>query len=87
MPHIVASDLGPHCLSMSHKKGARLIWAITFLHSIQIRLGILCESSASRQFSCNIKSIFSLTTIVGILIFMTMINTTSKHLKIRKVYF
>ena len=24
--HNVASDLGLHCLSLSHKKGARLIW-------------------------------------------------------------
>ena len=26
-PHFAASDLVLHCLSMSHKKGARLIWA------------------------------------------------------------
>ena len=26
MPHSVASDLGLHCSSMSHKKDARLIW-------------------------------------------------------------
>ena len=26
MPHSVASDLGLHCLCMSHKKEARLIW-------------------------------------------------------------
>ena len=26
MPHTVASDLGMHCLPMSHKKDARLIW-------------------------------------------------------------
>ena len=25
-PHPVASDLGLHCLPMSHKKEARLIW-------------------------------------------------------------
>ena len=25
-PHSVASDLGLHCLSMSHKKDARHIW-------------------------------------------------------------
>ena len=25
-PRSVASDLGLHCLSMSHKKDARLIW-------------------------------------------------------------
>ena len=27
MPHSVASDLGLHCLSLSRKKDARLIWA------------------------------------------------------------
>ena len=26
MPHFEASDLGLHCLPMSHKKDARLIW-------------------------------------------------------------
>ena len=26
MPHSAASDLGLHCLPLSHKKGARLIW-------------------------------------------------------------
>ena len=26
MPHSVASDLGLHCLPLSHKKDARLIW-------------------------------------------------------------
>ena len=26
MPHSVASDLGLHCLPMSHKKDARNIW-------------------------------------------------------------
>ena len=26
MPHCVASDLGLHCLPMSHKKDAKLIW-------------------------------------------------------------
>ena len=26
MPHFAASDLGQHCLSMSHKKDARLKW-------------------------------------------------------------
>ena len=26
-PHSAASDLGLHCLPMSHKKDARLIWA------------------------------------------------------------
>ena len=26
MPHSVASDLGLHCLPMSHKKDARHIW-------------------------------------------------------------
>ena len=26
MPHYVASDLGLHCLPMSHKKDTRLIW-------------------------------------------------------------
>ena len=26
MPRSVASDLGLHCLPMSHKKDARLIW-------------------------------------------------------------
>ena len=26
-PHSVASDLGLHCLPMSHKKDARHIWA------------------------------------------------------------
>ena len=26
MPHFVASDLGLHCLPMSHKKDAKLIW-------------------------------------------------------------
>ena len=26
MPHSAASDLGLHCLPMSHKKEARLIW-------------------------------------------------------------
>ena len=26
MPHSAASDLGLHCLSMSHKKDARLKW-------------------------------------------------------------
>ena len=26
MPHSAASDLGLHCLPMSHKKDARLIW-------------------------------------------------------------
>ena len=26
MPHSVASDLGLHCLPMSYKKDARLIW-------------------------------------------------------------
>ena len=25
-PHSVASDLGLHCLPMSHNRGARLIW-------------------------------------------------------------
>ena len=30
MPHFVASDLVVHCLPMSHKKNARLIW-IKFL--------------------------------------------------------
>ena len=26
MPHTAASDLGLHCLPMSHKKDAMLIW-------------------------------------------------------------
>ena len=26
MPHNAASDLGLHCLPLSHKKDARLIW-------------------------------------------------------------
>ena len=26
MPHAAVSDLGLHCLHMSHKKDARLIW-------------------------------------------------------------
>ena len=26
MPHFAASDLGLHCLHMSHKKDIRLIW-------------------------------------------------------------
>ena len=31
-PHSAASDLGPHCLPMSHKKDARLIKAyLTFM--------------------------------------------------------
>ena len=60
MPHIAATDLGLHCWPMSHKKDASPKWVNPFLHSIQIRLGILCEFSAYGQFSCNIKSIFSL---------------------------
>ena len=28
-PHSVASDLGLHCLTMSHEKDARFIWVIT----------------------------------------------------------
>ena len=30
MPHFVASDLGLHCLPMSHKKYTRLIWVKPF---------------------------------------------------------
>ena len=30
-PHSSASDLGLHCLSMSHKKGARLICVLTHM--------------------------------------------------------
>ena len=30
MPHSAVSDLGLHCLSMSHKKDARFIWVNRF---------------------------------------------------------
>ena len=32
MPNFVASDLGLHCLPMSHQKEARLIWLILILY-------------------------------------------------------
>ena len=31
MPRFAASDLAQHCLHMSHKKEARLIWVKKFL--------------------------------------------------------
>ena len=35
MPQPVASDLGLHCLHMSHKKDARLIWiSAVYIHSV-----------------------------------------------------
>ena len=42
MRHSAASDLGLHCLPMSHKKGARLIWVNT-----QVRFHIcdICSGS------------------------------------------
>ena len=35
-PHSVASDLGLHCLPMSYKKDARLIWVKTFQGLFQL---------------------------------------------------
>ena len=33
-PHSAAADLGLHCLPMSHKKGARLIWVNQVLYRL-----------------------------------------------------
>ena len=35
-PHFAASDLGLHCLSMSHKKEARGIWAMLEKSIVQL---------------------------------------------------
>ena len=42
MPHSVASDLGLHCLPMSHKKDARIIWDKVSEYSIGIKHDFLC---------------------------------------------
>ena len=34
MTHSVASDLGLHCLHMSNKKGARLIWVYFLISAL-----------------------------------------------------
>ena len=59
-PHSVALDLGLHCLSMSHKKDARLIWikmilnmfctnlaAITGIHGVNSSLWLPISQSES----------------------------------------
>ena len=35
MPHSVASDLGLHCLPMSHKKDARRIWVKMLIKTLK----------------------------------------------------
>ena len=37
-PHSVASDLGLHCLPMSHKKDTRHIWVKMYLFCYLIRV-------------------------------------------------
>ena len=41
----------------------------------------------SNSIVCGNERFTSVTTVVGILIFMNMINTTSEHLKARKVFY
>ena len=42
-PHSVASDLGLHCLPMSHKKDARHIWVKMQLFCYRIRVPEIWE--------------------------------------------
>ena len=37
MPHFAAFDLGLHCLPMSHKKDARLIWVNNVRQKLTIK--------------------------------------------------
>ena len=59
----------------------RLFWVITGFEVIKL---IPCSTQLSMKFIklINIK----MPTFVGILIFISMINTTSEHLKARKVF-
>ena len=47
MPHSTASDLGLHCLYLSHKRDARLKWvnnklfSVTTGHQIKVHIGKL----------------------------------------------
>ena len=45
-PHSVASDLGLHCLPMSHKKDARHIWVKNAI--------ILLSHKSSRNLGCRL---------------------------------
>ena len=42
MPHFVASDLVLHCLPMSHKKKARLIWVKITKIDVILSITIKC---------------------------------------------
>ena len=56
MPHAMASDLGLHCLPMSHKWNARLIWVKPITSIGEERAG-LCASRACTTF-CLLKFFF-----------------------------
>ena len=53
MPHLSASDLSLHCLPMSHKKYARLIWVKT--KSADDNNNMKNYSACNKLRSCDLK--------------------------------
>ena len=55
MPHFAASDLGLHCLPMSHKKEARHIWIKLQLEKLKSELEIPYSSQLAHYVNNFIK--------------------------------
>ena len=51
MQHSATFDLGMHCLSMSHKKDARLIWVKSFIVGVFIIFVLYCYRMVGHIFT------------------------------------